>query len=162
MKKVGLYLDTSVFSHLFHDDTPERKAITQDFFENAVARKTYDVFISDVVIDELTRTKDEKRRLSLLRVIANYEIPLLGYNYEDPDFVHLVQLYIDQGVIPKNKLEDALHIAIATIHEIDCLITWNYRHMANINKESMIMSINISQGYYKPLRLITPLEVTNP
>ncbi|MBI4723317.1 MAG: hypothetical protein HY769_10070 [Candidatus Stahlbacteria bacterium] len=56
-------------------------------------------------------------------------------------------------------MEDAMHIAIATINEIDILLSWNYKHLANINKERMILAINLLAGYTKPLRMITPMEV---
>ena len=57
------------------------------------------------------------------------------------------------------KLEDALHIAISTILEMDVLLSWNYRHLANITKERKVQGVNIQEGYLKPLRITTPLEV---
>ena len=162
MRKLQLYLDTSVLSHLFHDDTPERKAATVEFFELAVSQKIHDIYISDVVIDEINRTQDENRRHSMLGAIARFQIPLLGYDKDDPDLIRLTQLYIERGIIPPKKLDDALHVAIATIHEIDLLVTWNYRHLANISQETKIVGVNISMGYFKPIRLVTPLEVSIP
>ncbi len=71
----------------------------------------------------------------------------------------LANIYISEGIIPEQKLEDALHIAISTVYELDILVSWNYEHLANIKKEENINSINIKNGYTKLLRMITPLEV---
>jgi len=68
-------------------------------------------------------------------------------------------VYINQAIIPKKKLDDALHIAVSTVFEIDILVSWNYRHLANVNRERKIMAANIQQGYMKTLRITTPLEV---
>ena len=57
------------------------------------------------------------------------------------------------------KLDDALHIAVVTIKEIDVLLSWNYRHLTNVNKEMKIHAINILEGYIKEFRMTTPLEV---
>lgn len=62
-------------------------------------------------------------------------------------------------VIPKKKIEDALHIAISTVYEMDIFLSWNYRHLANFDKERKILSINLLQGYIKPFKMITPMEV---
>ena len=61
--------------------------------------------------------------------------------------------------MPSKKVEDALHIAISTVYEMDVLLSWNYQHLANINRERKIISMNIQQGYLKTLRMTTPLEV---
>ena len=42
---------------------------------------------------------------------------------------------------------------------MDVLLSWNFRHLANINKEAQIQAVNILEGYSKPLRMVTPLEV---
>ena len=67
--------------------------------------------------------------------------------------------YIEHKIIPERKIENALHIAICTVMNIDILLSWNYKHLANINKESKIISANITEGYSRALRIITPIEV---
>lgn len=58
MKKLKLYLDTSVLNFLFAEDAPDFKNVTIDFFENYVAKEKYDVFISNVVIREIEKASD--------------------------------------------------------------------------------------------------------
>ena len=73
----------------------------------------------------------------------------------------LAELYIKRGVIPASKVEDALHVGISTVAEMDAIVTWNYKHLANLRKTEYFHSINIEQGYWKRLEIITPMEVVS-
>jgi len=61
--------------------------------------------------------------------------------------------------VPRRKLEDALHIAISPIYEMDVLLSWNYHHLANMARERKVLNANIQEGYMKTLRITTPMEV---
>ena len=63
------------------------------------------------------------------------------------------------AVIPRKKFDDALHIAVCTVHDVDVLVSWNFEHLANVNKERRVLRVNQANGYYHPLRITTPLEV---
>ena len=63
--------------------------------------------------------------------------------------------------IPQTKLDDATHAAVATIHRLDALISWNLRHLANYKKMEQINKVNMENGYTKRLDLITPMEVSD-
>lgn len=160
MKKIEIYLDTSVINFLFADDAPEKRDITIDFFNNYVKTGIYEVFISPVVIDEINKTQDNKKKSLLLDVITDYNIKILDISENSEEIENLAYNYIDQKIIPERKIEDALHIAICTVFNIDILLSWNYKHLANINKESKIISYNLLEGYSKNLKIITPIEVT--
>jgi len=54
---------------------------------------------------------------------------------------------------------DALHVAISTVNKIDYLVSWNYKHLANVNREKNIIAINLQYNYLNPLRICTPLEL---
>ena len=71
----------------------------------------------------------------------------------------LADVYIAEGVIPKKKRDDAMHIAIATVNEMDALVSWNYKHLANLAKKEKVRAIGLLQGYLKELEMITPMEV---
>ncbi|KJH69344.1 hypothetical protein UH38_24385, partial [Aliterella atlantica CENA595] len=68
--------------------------------------------------------------------------------------------YLTAGIVPEKNFNDALHVAITTIHEFDVLLSWNFRHLANINKEARFMEINRSKGYLKSFKITTPYEVS--
>jgi hypothetical protein len=117
----------------------------------------YRIFISDIVIQEIGRADNEKKLL-LLKVVEEYKPESLEINDETG---YLAQEYISNGVIPQNKLDDATHAAVATIHELDALISWNLRHLANFRRMEQINGINMKNGYSKRLEIITPMEVSD-
>jgi len=162
MHRLRIYLDTSVISLLFQDEAGERQEVSRDFFLNIVSPRIHDVFISAVVLEEISRTPDLKRREAMVNIVRAYQLPLLAFDPADDVLLRLASLYIELGIIPSNKRRDALHVAVATIHEMDMLATWNYRHLAGVDREARIALANVSSGFTKPLRLITPLEVAYP
>jgi predicted nucleic acid-binding protein len=156
MKKLQLYIETSVWNFYFADDAPEKKEITHTFF-NKIKESEYEIFISDTVIEEIGRADDEKRQL-LLNIIKEFSPKRLVI---DQEVVELAQKYIAEGVLPANKFEDAVHAAVATIFEMDALISWNLKHLSNLKKMEMINGVNMKEGYSKRLELITPMEVSD-
>ena len=156
MKKQKIYLDTSIINFLFADDAPDFKKVTEEFFENFVRIKIYDVFISEIVVREILKTQNEYKRNKLLGVIKNYELDAIPF---DKEAEYLADKYIKEKVIPINKVEDAQHIGIATVSQMDILLSWNFQHLANVNKKIKIKIINEREGYFYPLDLLTPLEV---
>jgi len=156
MKKSQLYIETSVWNFYFADDAPEKKDITLSFFLR-IKNGEYDVFISNIVLDEINRANEHKRtRLS--RLIEEVEPRLL---IVDEQVINLANKYIAEGALPQNKVEDAIHAAVATIYEMDALISWNLKHLSNFKRMEMINGINMKEGYYKRLELITPMEVSD-
>ncbi len=161
MKKLEIYLDTSIINFLFADDAPEKRDITHEFFTRYVNTHVYDVYISPVVIDEINKTPDELQKTRLLQVIKEYSLIILNIEPYLSDIHALATVYLVQGIVPQRKLEDALHIAISTVYEMDVLLSWNYRHLANVPRERKVLSVNIQEGYMKPLRMTTPMEVVS-
>ena len=156
MKTPRLYLETSVSNFYFADDAPEKKETTLRFFDK-IKKDEYEIFISDIVVEEIGRASDIKRNM-LLNVIKDYEPNRLIINEE---VVELARSYISEGILPREKIEDATHAAVATVFEMDALISWNLRHLANLKKMEMINVVNMKKGYYKRLELITPMEVSD-
>ena len=155
MKKLKIYLDTSVINFLFADDTPDFKKITEDFFKEYFGR--YDIYISDIVLLEINKTENQEQKSRLLSVIDNHPFKILEISDND-DVGYLSELYIKEKVIPQKKKEDALHIAVATVFEMDILLSWNFKHLANIKKQININSINEKEGYLKKLSLLSLLR----
>ena len=155
MKKLKIQLDTSVINFLFADDSPEYKSVTEDFFHNFLHE--YDVYISEIVHLEINKTDNQQKKKSLLDVIKQYKLKV--YDSVNEEIENLANIYVTSGVIPQNKYEDALHIAFCTYYEFDILLSWNFRHLANIRKQLAINSINRNNGYCKDLNLFNPMEV---
>jgi len=159
MRKLEIYLDTSVINFLFADDAPEKRDVTIELFENYIKNNIYAVFISSVVIDEINKTNDNAKKQKLLDVVTNYNLNLLDIEEKAEEIENLAYVYMKENIIPQNKIEDALHISICSVFNIDYLLSWNYRHLANVNKESKIIAVNITEGYNRQLRIITPMDV---
>jgi hypothetical protein len=156
VKKLKIYLDTSVINFLFADDAPDFKKITEDFFKEYFSN--YDIYISDIVLLEIEKTEDQEKKSRLLSVIDNYPFKIIDI-IDNKAVEYLSGLYIKEEVIPRKKKEDALHIAVATAYEMDILLSWNFKHLANIKKQLLINSLNEREGYLKKLNLLSPLEV---
>ncbi|WP_201277615.1 type II toxin-antitoxin system VapC family toxin [Sphaerospermopsis reniformis] len=107
---------------------------------------------SIAVLDELNKGNfpNKEEVIELLN-----DIPLIDI---EPEIVEIVQTYIQNQVMPNDPLGDALHLAIASYHKCDFLLTWNCRHLANANKFGHIRRVNVMLGLYVPA-LVTPLEL---
>lgn len=107
---------------------------------------------SEAVLDELTRGDypNKDQALALMSDISLLEI-------NDP-ITEIVEAYIRHNLMPQNPLGDALHLAVASYHKCDFLLTWNCKHLANANKFDHIRRVNMLLGLYVP-KLVTPLEL---
>ena len=153
--KLKIYLDTSVINFLFADDAPDLKKITIDFFDNYSSN--YEIEISDIVLAELNRTNNIEKRNLLIGAVEHYNLKVkrdLNDTIND-----LAKDYVNAKIIPKNKFEDAQHIAFAVYYEFDILLSWNFKHLANINKQMSINGLNLQKGISKTLNLFNPMEV---
>lgn len=67
----------------------------------------------------------------------------------------LASQYIKEKVVTKKFYEDALHLAIATVYKVDVLVSWNFRHIVNLDKIRMYNAVNLKNGY-------SLIEIRNP
>lgn len=153
-KRIRLYLDTSVWNFFYADDAPEKMEVTRKFFES-LGKEDYEIYASSVVLREIENASAETGQL-LIALFQRYSPLFLEINEEIDG---LADVYIHEGVIPERKRADALHIATATFYEMDALVSWNYKHLANLRKKERVRAANILHGYFKELEMITPMEV---
>ena len=97
----------------------------------------------------------EPARSSILRMYRDVRPSYLELTKEIQD---LAQFYIDTAILPAKKAYDALHVAIATVKELDVLVSWNHRHMVNVRKTEQYTGANLARGYWKTPLILTPLE----
>jgi len=161
LKKLKVYLDTSTINFLYIDDCLEYRKATEVFFENIVSKNKVETYISNVVIDEINKTDNKNQRDKLLGTFKKYpNIKILTADAEAiNDIAFLSEKYIENDIIPKKKIADSLHIAYSVIFQMDILLSWNFQHLANINKEQKIIILNKALGYNYPFRMANPLEV---
>ena len=89
------------------------------------------------------------------RLLFLEELPLLDISAACVD---LGRSLVDKGPIPKKAAVDALHIAIATVHGMDYLLTWNCKHIANAEMETAVNAVCRGAGYEPPV-ICTPEEL---
>jgi len=150
-------MDTSIISHLYAEDKPDWRAITEELYSDTIPSNAYNFFISDVVLGEIKRTNNSELRDKLIKAATIPAIKLITYSSDEAGV--LAEKYIEQGALPPTSLDDALHVAISTICDVDILLSWNYKHLSNIEREIKIQSVNLNQGYTHPIRITNPLEV---
>ena len=152
--KQRVYIETSIPS-FYHEVRPApemvaRRNWTRQWWDER--RDEYEVVTSEAVIDELSAGDYPNRDQVLLLTNA---LPILPV---DSAIVEIVQAYIAHQVMPQDPLGDALHLALASYHRCDFLLTWNCNHLANANKFNHIKRINTLLGLFVPM-LVTPLEI---
>jgi len=154
MSKPRVYVETTVPS-FYHEtrSAPEiaaRREWTRQWWLTATNR--YELVTSPAVLDELAAGPPE-RSAHWLALVAG--LPVLAV---DPAIVEIVQTYINHKVMPSDPVGDALHLALASYHKCDFLVTWNCEHLANANKFGHIRRVNTLLGLFVPT-LVTPLEL---
>ena len=154
--KKKVYIETSIVSYLSSRISKgliqaANQAVTEEWWN--IRRDKYELFTSQYVIDEarLGNIEAANRRSVYLS-----EIPLLEVN----DECRLLsrQFTSPEGPLPAAAEIDASHIAMATFHKIDFLLTWNCRHIANAEIEAQLQEVAIKLGLRLPM-LCTPFEL---
>lgn len=158
--KPSVYLDTSVINFLFADDAPDLRQITEEFFENVRSQENYRVCVSEFVIQEVGNAKDQNKKDELLGVLKQYPIEIINTG-SLLEIERLAGQYLEQSLLPPKKLYDALHVAFCVIERVDYLASWNYKHLANVNRERRLTAFNFELGYLHPLRIVTPHQLAD-
>jgi predicted nucleic acid-binding protein len=152
--KSRIYLETSVISYL--TAWPSRDLVRAGHQETTrewwAMRSTFELYISQLVLDEATAgdATAAAKRLEALR-----DVPLLELT---TDATALGRALIHGAALPSKAAADALHIALAATHGMDCLVTWNCTHIANATMRPKIEAICRANGFEPPV-ICTPLEL---
>ena len=153
--KEKVYLETTVVSYLTAWRSPQllmaaHQQATRTWWDEQ--KSNFDVFTSRAVIEEASVGNPDavQRRLQVLE-----DIPELDITDSARD---LAKILISNTPLPEKAQIDALHIAVATAHGMDYLLTWNCRHIANATFRHQINTVCESTGYQAPI-LCTPLEL---
>ena len=152
MRKPRIYLETTIFNHYF-DTNREAHTATVKLFKEIKAGK-YDAYTSLYVTDELSDAQEPKRS-SMLALIGEYEIKVLDVSDEA---TYLADLYVGEGIIPVRFSYDGLHIACATVNDLDYIFSLNFKHINKLKTKTMTGNTNIREGY-RPVIILSPLEV---
>lgn len=148
------YVETTIPS-FYYEVRPEpemiaRRQWTREWW--ALAPSRGELVTSAAVVGELEQG-DFPARAECLALIAS--LPLLAI---DSAVLDVAAIYVARRVMPAEPAGDALHLALASCHRCQFLVTWNCRHLANANKFGHIRRVNTLLGLFVPT-LVTPLEL---
>lgn len=104
---------------------------------------------------ELARFEGVKNKM--LELISRYDIFVLAATEEIDD---LAQVYVSNNIVPQKYIDDARHIACATIYNLDIIVSWNFKHIVKRKTIIMTEQVNLLQGY-KNIEIYSPAEVTS-
>jgi predicted nucleic acid-binding protein len=150
MKKLRIYIDTSVIGGYFDD---EFNVDTRLLFDE-ILRGEYKLVISDLTVRELVNAPKSVRTL-LRNLKIDFEI--IAVTQESID---LATHYINEKVVGQTSMDDCIHIATATIHKLDLLVSWNFKHIVNVLRIRGYNSINLRNGY-STLEIRSPKDLIN-
>lgn len=145
--KQSIYLETSVIGAYLDNGEPFRRDLTIRWWEHEMSE--YRAVISPLVVRELERVT-EPHRSGYLRLLAN--LPCVELTDEA---AILADGYVSRGIFHRKYIADALHVAIASFHKIDYLVTWNFGHLANVRRQARIRLFNTAAGFFVPM-IVTP------
>ena len=148
-----LYIETTVPNFLFADDAPDKKAITEEFY-NWIRTSTDTCYISELVLAEINRAQPALRT-RLLDAVERLQAINLAVT---PEAEGLAQRYVQAEAIPARFRDDALHVAIAVLNGLDIVVTWNMKHLANVRRIASINRTNLTMAL-SPIRIHTPEAV---
>jgi hypothetical protein len=141
-----------MFNYYF-DVKRDGHADTVRLFE-AIGAGAYEGYTSEYAVYELLDSPEPKRD-SMLRLIEKYDVINLNISDESD---RMADLYVRNKVIPLKYRMDAAHIAIASIHGLDCVLSFNFQHINKLKTKRMTENINLLEGY-KGVTICTPMEV---
>ena len=142
--KPKLYLESSAINMYFQDDAPYLRDLTRQFWRDVLPH--LDVYVSEAVLDEIRATGELNLRKVLENLIKDFEVMEIT-----EEVIKLADVYLSHRRLPRG---DALHIALASIGEMDFLVTWNLRHIYKLGTQEMIREVNVK------LRIPVPTIVT--
>ncbi len=151
--KQSLYLETSVIGAYLDNGDPFRRDLTIRWWEHEMSE--YRAVTSILSQRELERISEPHRTgyLNLLKSLEQIELA--------EEAAILAEGYISRGIFNRKFIGDALHVALASFHKIDYLVTWNFGHIANVRRQARIRLFNTTAGFFVPM-IVTPEFLVSP
>ncbi|WP_419546157.1 type II toxin-antitoxin system VapC family toxin [Microcystis sp.] len=150
-----VYIETSIIGYLTARSTRNlviagNIETTRDWWQNR--RNDFVLYILQVVLDEVAKGDTE---IALKRLEIVNEMPLVELNQA---VRNLSSLFLIRSNLPAKASDDAVHIAAATVHGLDYLLTWNCKHIANAQIQRKLAELSLDLGYELPI-ICTPYEL---
>ncbi len=152
MRKQKIYLETTMFNYYFDVERDAHNDTVVLFRE--IEDGKYDAYTSVYVVTELSNAEENKRD-KMLNLITKYNIKVFDLSDAAED---LAKIYVDEGIIPERYLTDGIHIAVATVNDLDMILSLNFKHIVKKKTIEQTELVNVREGYRK-VHIYTPMEV---
>ncbi len=146
--KQRIYIDTSVFGGHFDEEFKEH---TIPLFDR-IRKGEFIILYSTVTQEELENAPE-----NVIELVKGLKADLTEFIEITEEAVTLATEYITEKVVGRTSYADCLHIALATINRADFLVSWNFKHIVNIERIRGYNAINIKNGF-KQLEIRSPRE----
>lgn len=150
MKKLRVYIDTSVIAGCLDDEF----SLESNQLMEAIKQEKFILLMSDIIVSELINAPQSVK--DILLSIPQRVIEVVKITAE---VLQLRNAYINEGVVTSKSINDATHVAAATIARAAAIISWNFKHIVRLDKMKGYNQINLLNGY-GILTIISTLEVT--
>lgn len=138
MKKLRVYLDTSVIGGCFDEEFREASEALMDHIRLGI----YEGMISPVTAEELYQAPEVVKY-----VLLEFDENQIRRLEETPEVLKLTDAYMEAKVVPPKFENDASHIAFATVNGADVVVSWNFRHIVNYQRIHAFNAVNVREGY---------------
>jgi hypothetical protein len=152
--KLSIYIETTVWSFAIADDVPDYRAYTEEFLEPCRCG-VFHPFISTLVLDEISRA-DSTVHANLEQLVAKVRPTVFTPSERS---LALADAFLAARVVPPSMPDDAGHVAAAFDQRLDILVSWNFRHIANVRRAERFNAVAVLEGYNHALRIVSPAEV---
>jgi predicted nucleic acid-binding protein len=154
MKKLKIYLDTSVISMLDQHKSADRMADSQALWKK-IKNAKYEVVLSTVTIAEINKNKPDKKE-KLLSYLKQIKYSIVNI---DEKSIDVASRFVDLGILKQKSFDDCQHIAAAIISDCDVIVSWNFKHIVNHKTIEGVKAVVALEGYddiliYSPSILI--------
>ncbi len=151
MRTLRVYTDTSVLGGCFDSEfAPWSNGLVDDFRQGRVR-----LVLSDVIAAELAGAPEAVRELHIDLLANGAEVVAVT---NEP--LALLDAYQAHGILGARFKNDMLHIALATVAEVDVLVSWNFQHIVRLEKIRLFNAVSAELGY-RPILICSPREVTS-
>jgi predicted nucleic acid-binding protein len=150
VKKLKIYLDTTIISYLDQAEKPERMKETHELW-NKIKAGEFDVIISDIDIAEVNGCQEEKRN-KLYEYLSQIQYTLIN---SDKKSVDIATKMVNLDILKKKSFIDCQHIANAIVTGCDAIVSWNFRHIVNHKTMMGVKAVTALEGY-NDLLIYTP------